>query len=179
MKYLLLTALFIPTVAFATPYEVNKDKSQVMFSGTHAGNDFKGEFQTWDANINFDADNLAESSVTVTFNTASANTGNAMYDGTLPKGDWFDADNHPTAMFQSTSFNKTDDGYSVTGDLSIKDITNEVTFDFDLHGDDPIHMMAQFPIDRLAFDVGKGSDPDAEWVSQDIMMDIHLEAMPK
>jgi polyisoprenoid-binding protein YceI len=179
MKYLLFVALLFSTSTMANTYEFNPDKSQVTFTATHAGNEFQGEFSEWSADINFDENDLGQSSVMVIFNTASAKTGNAMYDGTLPTADWFDVKNHPQATFQSTSFEKTDGQYKVTGDLTIKDVTKEIAFDFTLKGDTPIHMHAAFPINRLDFNIGKSSDGDAEWVSQDIQINLHIETRVK
>lgn len=178
MKYLILSFLMFATPAFASNYDVNMDNSQITFIGTHAGKEFNGEFATWDADIVFDKDNLDASLVTVTFNTASAKTGNAMYDGTLPTADWFDAKNHPVAAFTSKKFEITDNGFSTTGDLTIKDVTKPISFDFTLKGDAPIHMHASFPVSRMDFNIGTKSDPNAEWVSKDIQIDIRLEAVP-
>lgn len=181
MKLQLLAITFIlftfPTIA--APYNVIKDNSKIKFSGTHAGNEFTGQFTDWNADIDFDVNDVNNSSVTVTFNTASAKTGNAMYDGTLPTADWFDSKNHPEAKFHSTSFKKTDDGFAVTGDLTIRDITNPVTFDFVLEGDNPTIMSANFSIDRLQFDIGRNSDSSAEWVSQNITIDLEITASQK
>jgi len=178
MKYLLLTALLFTTPLMAKPYNVNMDKSQVTFTAVHAGNEFQGEFHEWNADIDFDADNLNQSSVTVTFNTASTKTGDMMYDGTLPTKNWFDVDGFPTATFKSTSFDKTDDGFTANGDLIIKGIPHPLSFDFTLKGDNPVHMRASFPVDRLIYNIGKEADPTGEWVSKDIQMNIHLEASP-
>jgi polyisoprenoid-binding protein YceI len=99
-----------------------------------------------------------------------------MYDGTLPSEDWFDIKNHPKATFQSQSFKKTDTGFSVTGILSIKDVKDEITFEFQLDGDTPTMMEALLPINRLKYNIGKKSDADAEWVSEIIKVNIKVVA---
>lgn len=165
--------------ARAATYAVDKENSQITFSGLHAGNAFNGQFKSWQADITFDETNLKESTVAVTFDTASAKTGNAMYDGTLPSTDWFDTANHKTARFTSTSFAKTETGYSITGDLTIRDITKPVTFDFTLSKDNPVTMEAGFTIDRLAYNIGKSSDANAEWVGRDISVKIKIVAAPQ
>jgi polyisoprenoid-binding protein YceI len=177
MKYLfIIMALLMPLSAHAKSYEVDYDQSSITFAATHAGDPFDGVFDEWSADIQFDKDNLEASNVTVTFNTASAKTGNAMYDGTLPTNDWFDVKNHPEATFQSASFTQNENDYSVTGDLTIKGITNPIMFNFTLEGDAPTTMTAQFLIDRLTYKIGERSDPKAEWVSQNIDIEINLVA---
>lgn len=176
MKLLTIFLIFISFPVLAAPYQVNYSDSKIGFSGTHAGNAFTGQFETWNADINFDENDFDSSSVSVTFNTASAKTGNTMYDGTLPAADWFDVQNHPEAKFQSTSFTKHDDGYSVTGDLTIRNITHSITFDFQLNDSTPTIMTATFPIDRLQFDIGKKSDGSAEWVGREIIINLNISA---
>ena len=42
--------------------------------------------------------------------------------------DYFDVANHPTATFAITGTQKTDTGYEITGDMTIKGITHSITF---------------------------------------------------
>ena len=168
--------------SYAAEYVVDKAQSKIEFSGTHAGKAFKGTFGTWDAAIQFDAANLAGSSVKVTIDTASAKTGDAMYDGTLPSADWFDVKNHPQATFVSESISKKDDGsYSAKGQLTIRGKAVPVAFDFALSdlAAPPVKTNFTFTLDRLAHDIGMKSDAKAEWVSKAIPISVTLAASPK
>lgn len=165
--------------AGATPYTVDQAASHVAFSGMHADTPFKGHFDKWAAAVDFDAANPAASKISATFDLASAVTGNKMFDGTLPQADWFDVKNTPQAEFTSTAVAQNADGsYQVDGDLTLRGITRPVSFAFRL--DDPagetLTATAQLPLERLAFDIGKKSDPDAEWVGKIITVDIALKA---
>lgn len=176
LVFVLFCALASPFATQAKPYNVIKDQSRIEFSAEHAGNAFTGVFETWTADIDFDRADLQNSTAKITFETASATTGNALYDGTLPTADWFDVKNHSTAVFQSQSFTKTKNGFSVTGDLILKNITHPITFDFALSTQSPTIMTAEFPIDRLTYDIGKSSDPEAEWVSREIEISLQVVA---
>ncbi len=168
--------------AFAAEYVVDKAQSKIAFSGTHAGKAFKGTFGTWDAVIQFDDANLAASSVKVTIDTASAKTGDSMYDGTLPTADWFDVKNHPQANFVSESITKkADGGYNAKGQLTIRGKSVPVAFDFALSdlAAPPVKTNFTLTLDRLAHDIGLKSDAKAEWVSKEIPLDITLVASPK
>ncbi|MDX2112296.1 MAG: YceI family protein [Alphaproteobacteria bacterium] len=170
------------TSAFAAEYVVDKAASSIEFSGTHAGKPFKGSFGTWDAAIQFDDANLAASSVKVTIDTASAKTGDAMYDGTLPTADWFDVKNHPQATFASESISKKVDGsYSAKGQLTIRGKSVPVAFDFALSNlaSPPVKTSFTLTLDRLAHDIGLKSDAKAEWVSKEIAINVTLVASPK
>ena len=176
-KIIALTFLFlclIPITGHAKPYDIDTNKSHIAFSGTHAGNEFNGEFEKWTAQIDFDENKLDTSTATIILYTGEAKTGNVMYDGTLPTQDWFDTNAYPTIIFIAKQFDKTDTGYAVTGELAVKGITKSITIDFDLSGNDVKTVTAQFPVDRLAYNIGVESDPNAEWVGQIITVDMTL-----
>lgn len=184
MKYAYLAVFFLlagADAAAARVYTVDKEQSRVAFSGVHAGNAFEGVFDTWTADIDFDPENLAGSSIRATFDTASARTGNKMYDGTLPQADWFDVKNHAQATFVSTSIRENaDGGYIATGDLTIRGTTAAVDVPFTLSDltQTPVKAEARVEIDRLAFGIGKKSDEKAEWVDRAISVSMTLSATP-
>jgi polyisoprenoid-binding protein YceI len=99
----------------------------------------------------------------------SAKTGDSIYDSTLPEFDWFDVENHPQGKFVSTQISMTEDGYQVRGDLTIKNITNPANF---MLIDDGDKLLASFDINRLTYQIGTESDPEAEWVSKIISISM-------
>lgn len=169
---LTLALLFISTPALAL--EIDTNKSTLTFEGEHAGNAFTGTFKNWQGDIDLDAQSL-----TATFDLTSAHTGNAMYDGTLPSADWFDSANHPKATFKSTAFKKVDaNTYNVTGDLTLKGATHPVSFNLNLteNSAEKVAGEAMFTLNRLLYNIGKKSDPKAEWVSKDIGVTVQFTA---
>lgn len=66
-------------------------------------------------------------SVDVTIKTASIDTRSEQRDGHLRSPDFFDVETHPELRFRSTRVERTGDGYELTGDLTIKDVTRPVT----------------------------------------------------
>lgn len=178
MKLFFLAFLLLPSLAFATSYDVMKDESAITFTATHAGNEFTGTFEDYTATIDYDSASPESTTAIVNFDIRSAKTGNKLYDGTLPSADWFDASNHPQAVFELTSMEKIDDNvFKATGDLTIRDITKPITFDFKLAGD-PLTMTAELPINRLDYQIGQSSDANAEWVSETITVKINLKVTP-
>ncbi len=174
-----LTLVALP--AAARPYNVDYAQSTVSFSGAHADQPFSGKFGKWTAAIDFDPANLAASSIKASFDLASASTGNSMYDGTLPQADWFNAAAQPQATFSSTAIAANADGtYTVAGDLTIRGITKPASFSFTLSdlAQSPVKATAQIPIERLDFDLGRKSDPTAEWVSKTIQVTLDIVATP-
>lgn len=68
-----------------------------------------------------------EPTVDVTLTVASIDTRNEQRDAHLRSGDFFDAEKFPAITFKGTRARKTADGWAVTGDLTIKDVTRPVT----------------------------------------------------
>ena len=167
-----------PTAASASNWRVDHARSSILFSGTHAGVAFEGRFAEWRADIRFDPDNLNASSVIVTIQTTSASDGVPLHDQSLPGAEWFDAANHPTAVFRATSFRARGAGaYEARGTLTIKGRAADIRLPFTLRIEGGRAVMdGAATIDRREADLGMGSDPDAEYVSREIGVRVHVEA---
>ena len=167
------TWILLAILSFATQadeIEASAKKSSLSFSGEHAGIKFSGVFEKWQASLILPPAN--EPKIEARFELASAKTGDATYDSTLPEGDWFDANNHPVATFTSSKIERVDGGFTVEGKLEIRGKSAPVSF---LLEEKRRKLTASFTIDRLAFDIGRDSDPQAEWVSRDIKMSLEIK----
>lgn len=169
-----------PTTPAAAPsrWTVNAARSAITFSGTHAGTPFEGRFSRWRATIQFDPNNLAASSAVVTIQTASAADGNPMHDEALPGEEWFNTAAHPTAVFRTTSIRHTSgNSYSARGTLTLKgqSIPLSLPFTLTINGANA-SMTGSATINRRAANLGMQSDPDAEYVSPDITVNVRVEA---
>ena len=168
----------IAPVANAADWQVSKAESSIALSGTHAARPFSGKFNDWTAEIDFDPEAPDQASVVVVVTTASAETGTALYDKTLPNTEWFDVANYPDATFATDSITALGDGqYEATGTLTIKGQETPVDLPFVLTIEgDRAAMQAEVTLDRIALGMGTKSDPDAAWVSQEIPVTITLVA---
>lgn len=172
-KAVIIASLLLSANMAIAEYSVSNEQGTVSFSGQHAGMKFKGKFTAWNANIHLPSDENSQDTafINASFQLRSAQTGDSIYDETLPEGDWFDADNHPVGTFKSASVNKSAMGYDVLGELSLRGKSLPVNFTLIEEGD---RLTASFVIDRLAYGIGFESDPDAEWVSKDIQMGLDI-----
>jgi polyisoprenoid-binding protein YceI len=94
-----------------------------------------GQFRRWSAEIAIDETDLTRSSVGVTIEAASVDTGNAQRDADLRSGNFFDVERFPALTFRSRRIERTGkDGYSLVGDLTIRDVTREIALDAELGG---------------------------------------------
>lgn len=177
---LLFLVILSPHAALSRPYTVDYAQSNISFTGEHAGEAFEGTFTDWQADIWFDPAQLDQSHMHATIRTASATTGNRIYDGTLPEADWFAAERFPTAQFTSSRVTQTDEGnFQVEGTLTLRDQTHPArfTFPFDATAAEPVVTThATLTLDRLAYHIGLKSDPDAEWVSREIGVTLKIMA---
>ncbi|QDG50508.1 YceI family protein [Persicimonas caeni] len=88
----------------------------------------RGDFKEFDVDLRLDPHNLEDSSVSVTVQVDSIDTNNADRDGHLRSADFFATDEYPTMTFESTGFRDAGDGdVEITGDLTIKGTTHEIT----------------------------------------------------
>jgi polyisoprenoid-binding protein YceI len=95
----------------------------------------RGAFTSFTGRAHLDAATPASSSVDLTIDTVSIDTGNADRDAHLRSADFFDVETFPAITFASTRVEQLDeDTYRVTGDLTIKDVTNPVSVDFTMTG---------------------------------------------
>ena len=100
----------------------------------------RGTFTKFTATVNVDEKNLANSTLEATVDLSSIDTRDAKRDGHLRSSDFFDAATHPTMVFRSKRIEKAGGNqYKLIGDLSIRGVSREVSFDL--------------------IDEGKGKDP--------------------
>ena len=160
----------------ATAWSVVPAASRIAFSAEHAGNKFKGAFGSWDAAIAFDPADLAGSKAKVTIALASAKTGDATYDKTMPTADWFDIATVPSAVFETSAFRaKGGDAFEADGTLSIRGVSVPVVFGFTFKQDgETAKLTGSTRLKRLDFGIGKGSDADGSWVSLEIPVEVEV-----
>ncbi|RNE48422.1 YceI family protein [Corynebacterium alimapuense] len=107
----------------------------IGFSARHAMvTTVRGRFAEFDSTVVIDNENPAANSATAVIKTTSIDTGNADRDGHVRSADFFDVDNHPEITFAAKGFDIDADEGTVTGDLTIKGITKQVTLDVEIAG---------------------------------------------
>jgi polyisoprenoid-binding protein YceI len=92
----------------------------------------RGEFTKLTGTATINPADPSKSSVDVTIDAASINTREPQRDEHLRSADFLDAANFPTLSFHSKQIERIDaDNLKVTGDLTIRGVTKEVTFDLE------------------------------------------------
>lgn len=128
--FTLLCALPVSVWAEREVYVIDPVHSGVEFRIGHFFNQVPGRFNEFAGELHLDRENLANSVVQATIQVASIDTANGDRDNHLRTDDFFDAETFPEITFVSTSWEETgENSFAVTGDLTIRDVTREVTLD--------------------------------------------------
>jgi polyisoprenoid-binding protein YceI len=116
-------------------YVIDAAHTRVGFSARHAMvTTVRGQFKDFEGQAHIDAANPENSSVTVTIQTASIDTGVADRDGHLKSADFFDVEQFPEITFVSTDVSRDGADWTITGDLTVKGVAKPVTIEFESTG---------------------------------------------
>jgi len=108
----------------------DKAHSEVDFSILHMSlSRVNGRFGNIGGAITFDEADITKSTVNVTIDVTSIDTGVSGRDSDLKSANVFDAAQFPTATFVSTSVAKNGSGLTVNGNLTLHGVTKPVTLD--------------------------------------------------
>ena len=109
-------------------YTADQGHRYITFTYDHQG--YSAPFlrwRSWDATLNWNAEDPTKSTVSVTIDAASIDSGVEAFDAHLKSDDFFDVENYPTISFVSTGIERTGaDTGLITGDLTIKETTKPV-----------------------------------------------------
>ena len=123
-----------PTTALddiAGAYVIDPSHSRLGFVARHAMvTKVRGSFADFEGTATIDTANPAASKVALSINAASVSTGSPDRDGHLVSADFFDTETYPTWTFASTDVARDGEDWTITGDLTIKDVTKPVTIEF-------------------------------------------------
>ncbi len=96
----------------------------------------KGRFKKFTVDLALDEQNPENSSIDVTADAASIDTGQEMRDNHLRSPDFLDVANFPTITFKSKKVERQGEEHArVIGDLTIRGVTKEVAFDATFEGE--------------------------------------------
>jgi polyisoprenoid-binding protein YceI len=119
------------TTATQTAWAIDPSHSEVIFKVKHMMiSTVTGHFNSYTANVKAIDDTFANAQIEVELDVNSITTKNEDRDGHLKSDDFFNAETYPKITFKSTSF----DGSKLVGNLTIRDITKEVTLDVNVNG---------------------------------------------
>ncbi len=182
---LLAWTVSVTAVATAEPYVLDRSHAHVTFTVDHLGYSLvHGQFREFDAEIDFDPENVEATEVTFVIQAASIDTFWDARDRHVRSPDFLDVENHPEITFVATGVTQTgEETADITGDLTIRGTTLEVTFNGRLNKAGPspfdpskkiVGLTVEGEIDRTAFGISYA----APAVGATIPIRIDLEMSP-
>ncbi|HCL06703.1 MAG TPA: hypothetical protein DHW64_12410 [Chitinophagaceae bacterium] len=164
-------------------YKIDAAHSEITFKVKHLMiTNVTGSFTQFDATMESEAADFSDAKISFEADVNSVNTNNEQRDGHLKSDDFFAAEKFPKLTFVSKSFTKkSDDEYTLTGDLTIRDVTKTVDLTVEFGGNmvDPWgQAKAGFEINgkinRKEFGLGWGAVTEAGGVVVSDEVKLHL-----
>ena len=160
MKAGLIFLIATSTAAFTTISEkkVDVEQSKIAWKGYKVTGEHEGTIDLKEGTLTFEGDQLKGGNFVVDMtsltDTDLEGEWKGKLEGHLKSDDFFGVEKHPTASLVFTNVQKNGDHYTVTADLTIKNITNSVNFEMVIEDKTA---KASLKIDRSKFDVRYGS----------------------
>ncbi len=126
-----ICALAAPlAVAQTSTWVPDKPHSEVDFSILHMSlSKVRGHFGNIGGTIVTSDADITKSTVNITIDTTTVDTGVSMRDADIKSSNLFDTAQYPTATFVSTSVAKHGDGLTVNGNLTLHGVTKPVVLE--------------------------------------------------
>jgi len=147
----------------------------------------RGRFTRWSGELRLDPSDLPSSSVEVTIDAGSIDTGDAQRDAHLKSADFLEAEKFPALTFRSTKVEDLGEGkLRVSGELTIRGVTRPVVLDTeyagrvkDPWGNDRAGFAARAAIDRTDFGLrwNQALETGGLLVGNKVEIELEIEAV--
>jgi len=158
---LLLFLLVISLISTNVIFSQNGKTTQttVDFKIRNLGFNVDGYFKEAKMNVVFNENDLSQSSISGKVAVKSIDTDIEKRDLHLKQEEYFDADNYPNIIFESSKITlKSQNTYNVTGKLTIKNVTKDISIPAKIKTTATgLELSVYFEIDRRDYNVGSGS----------------------
>src|SRR5271168_152536 len=123
----------LPAAAASSTWQVDPAHTAAQFAVKHLMiSTVRGAFKGVTGTVAWDDQDVTKSSVNVTIDATTIDTGTPARDGDLKSDKYFDVAKFPTITFKSTKIEQAGAGkLKVTGDLTIHGVTKSVVLDVD------------------------------------------------
>ena len=175
------------TPSLTGTYAIDASHSRIGFVARHAMvTKVRGSFNDFEGTAVLDGDDPARSTATVTIQAASIDTRNAQRDEHLRSNDFLAMDQFPTITFTSTGARAANDGFELSGDLTVRGVTKPVTIPFtfegaatDVYGNERVGFEGSVAITRTDFGVtwNAALETGGVLVSDKIVLEFEVSAI--
>lgn len=169
--------------ANAATWVLDQDDSTVIFQYSYSDTPYQGEFTNIDAVFELDPANPADCKFEVTIPIIDMQIDDEETLSYMLDFELFDVDRFPTATFVADSCSlESANSFVSEGQLTIRDVTQPMTFPFDLEvdtsGDEVrFHMTSEVVLQRLDYGVGQGYFANTSAVPNDVTVIVDVYAV--
>ncbi len=167
----------------AQEWVMDEATSKLSFTAQQGDETFAGGFKKFSADIRFSPDDLANSKIAVTVDTASIFAGSDERDAALPGAAWFDSAGFPQATFTTERITAAAgaDNYVADAQLTIRGVTQKMQLPFTLarQPDGKTRATGSVILQRNVFGIGQGEFVSDGWVKYPVTVRIDILASPK
>ena len=187
----LVAALAVPSPAATATWQIDPAHTAAGFSVRHMMiATVRGQFKGVTGTVLWDDQDINNSTVDVTIDANTVDTGESKRDGDLKSANFFDVKNYPTITFKSTKIEKISAGkMKVTGNLTIHGVTKQVVLDVegpsgavkDPWGNTRVALNATTTVNRMDYGVKWNAKMDSGGmvVGDEVNINIDLEMTKK
>ncbi|MBK0383311.1 YceI family protein [Pedobacter sp. SD-b] len=161
---LAITVLFFAFKPASEVYKVDVTKSKIEWIGKKITGQHNGEIKLANGILNANGSRLVGGIFNIDMNTITCTDldqkNGAKLLGHLKSEDFFSVEKHPTANFEIITINQVDaNKYNITGNLTIKGISDKITFPATIQqkGNVIVAVASNIKVDRTRYDVKYGS----------------------
>lgn len=136
-------------------YAVDTASSTIHWQGFKPAGSHNGTIAIENGIINTSNGSISGGSFLISMNSLKDSENDAKLENHLKSGDFFDVEKYPNAAFEITGIEKTEGKTMLSGNLTIKDIKNNITFPVTVtNGNDVVTLSSEtFSIDRTKWDI--------------------------
>ncbi len=178
----LALAIIATGSVFAQKKAIKTSESTINWVGKKVTGEHSGTLNLSEGYLVFDNNNITGGEFVVDMTSLQvtdleAGKGKEKLEGHLNSDDFFGVKDHKTAKLVVTKAKKTDKGFKIAGDLTIKGKTNPIEFDLAVNGDSA---STTLKVDRTKYDIkyGSGSFFDNlgdKAISDEFELDVNLK----
>lgn len=171
-------AAFLASPAFAADakFALDGENTKIEWVGKKADGEHKGGFEKLTGTATVAGDDVKTLKLDLTIQTESITSDDEKLTAHLKNQDFFSVKQHPKATFKSTKVEETDEGYEITGDLTLLGKKKSVTFPADIMlSGDSLKIESKFEIDRTKFGMNYGEGK----VNKEVELTVKVDAATK
>lgn len=153
--------------------------TEVGFVGSKVTGSHDGGFKKVTGTVTVPDGAIESSAVSIEIDMTSVFSDDEKLTGHLKDEDFFAVDKFPQATFKSTGISKTDAGYDVSGELTLRGVTKAISFPAQIElSDGKLTVKSEFSINRTDFDIVYKGKAD-NLIREEVVIKFDLSAEEK